>query len=526
MRIGAAWIGLLVAVTVRVSAQATPLVRPAAPVYQDIQRLAAMGLIDTLLLGTRPFSEREVLRLLDEASRNLNRLSTGRTWAEKTIAFDRAVYVRTSARLIDAVGGEVAGTNSPFRRAPIDANGAIDALINPLVAYREGRPIVRGGIVSVETQHSALFGPYFAVALNPRATGAAQDSVGAQAELKVQSGYVNALFHNVSLEVGRDYAVFGQAPTGGLLLSDNAPALNLLRLSNDQPWVAPLISRVLGPMRGALFVADLGSEHQPHPHTKLIGYHLAALPHPQLEIGVQVVDAMGGNGGQPATFGDRVADAVPVIDALRTSSDFQFSNKLAGVDLHWRMPRWRGFELYAEGNADDFDGRNLSRGFTEDAGYLFGVAFACVLDCGALGLRAEYHQTGIRYYTHSDYPMAMNQLLLGDPLGPRGVGGYLSADRSWGASNQVTVGVAVESRNGNSYASATTGAHEEGFHFELVQARPHEQRARIAATWLRSPWPSLSMTVAAGIERVTNYGFVGGLDRTNILGRFAVIFRP
>ena len=310
------------------------------------------------------------------------------------------------------------------------------------------------------------------------------------------------------------------------MLSENAPALNLVRLSNDRPLVLPWVSRVLGPMRGALFVADLGPNHLPHPHSKLIGYHIAALPHPQFEIGVQVTDAMGGNGGQPASFGDRVLDAIPVVDALRTSSDFQFSNKLAGVDLHWRMPRWRGFELYAEGDADDFDGRNLSRGFTEDAGYLFGASLTCLLECGALGVRAEYHQTGIRYYTHSDYPMAKNQLLLGDPLGPRGVGGYVMVDRDTGPIDELSFAGAFEARSGNTYRSATTGAHEAGFHFELVERRPSEKRARLIATWTRAQSTLLSVSVSGGVERVANFDFVGGDDRTNVLGRIAVVARP
>ena len=273
--------------------------------------------------------------------------------------------------------------------------------------------------MSIESMHTATLGSHVAVTFNPRATAVFPQAIGPQAELRVQSGSVNALFGNFSIEAGRDYAVFGQSPTGGLLLSDNAPALDMIRVSNDRPWVVPLVSRLLGPVRGSLFVADLGTDHQLHPHSKLIGYHAAALPSPHLEIGFEVIDAMGGNGGQPATFGDRVLDAIPVVDALRTGSDFQFSNKIAGVDLHWRMPAWRGFEFYAEGDADDVDGRNLSRSFLADAGYIFGTSFTCLAECGALGVRAEYHQTGIRYYTHLDYPIASNGLLLGDPLGPR-----------------------------------------------------------------------------------------------------------
>ena len=58
---------LVFANTARLSAQATPPVRNDAAVYRDIQRLGALGLIDTLLLGIRPYSEHAIVRLLTQA---------------------------------------------------------------------------------------------------------------------------------------------------------------------------------------------------------------------------------------------------------------------------------------------------------------------------------------------------------------------------------------------------------------------------------------------------------------------------
>ena len=50
--------------------QATPRVAPTDRVYRDIDRLAAAGLIDTLIVGARPFSEREIVRLLAQSNSN------------------------------------------------------------------------------------------------------------------------------------------------------------------------------------------------------------------------------------------------------------------------------------------------------------------------------------------------------------------------------------------------------------------------------------------------------------------------
>ena len=520
---------LLLAVAVAVSstdvvAQAAPTVAPMARVYRDLERMAALGLVDNYIAGIRPLSERAIVRLLNEAQTNVDRNPGAREWAEPTIRSYLDRFTQRKLRVFDSIGVEVAQMSSPPRVAPSDDNGSIDADINPLAANRGGRPLANGTTFSIETAHSASLGRFLAIAASPRASAATR--VGTRSEFTFQTANANVLFGDFAIQVGRDYVTLGQSWTGGLLLSDNSPPLDMIRIWNDRAWRVPLVSRLLGPMRGTAFVADLGAARQRHPHTRLIGYHLAALPHPQLELGVQVLDAMGGRGGQPATLWNRVLDAIPVVDAFRTKSDFQFSNKLAGVDLRWRMPRWRGFELYAEGNADDFDGRNLSRGFLADAGYIAGMSFSCLARCGRVGARAEYHQTGIRYYTHFDYAMAKDGLMLGDPLGPRGTGGYVTLDVDDGRVGRFAVNGAFEVRSGNTYRAVTTGPNDAGFHFELVERRPAEKRGRLVLSWTGSSTSMLSLQLAAGVEQVANFDFVPDANRTNWLARFSLVARP
>ena len=516
---------LLALLSTWASAQASPLVPPEARVYRVIDRLSALGLIDSLLVGARALSQRDVVALLNEAERNLDRNLAAREWARSTIAEYTRLYNRPN-QVIDAAIVESWLANSLTRPAPIDSNGRIDADINPLLAYRSGRPVADGATLGIETAHSATLGRYFAVQASPRATLLSPRGGSTTVDASFQRLAVNALFGSFAVEAGRDYIFFSQAPTGGLLLSENAPPLDMIRVWNERAWRVPLISRLLGPVQGSLFIADLGKTRVNFPHTKLIGYHVSTLPHSNLELGFEVLDAMGGTGGQPASFGDRVLDAVPVFDAFRTGSDFQFSNKLAGVDMHWRMPRWAGFEMYVEGDADDFDGRNLSRGFLADAAYLAGASLSCVVRCGRFAVRGEYHQTGIRYYTHTHYPLTTSGLLLGDPLGPRGVAGYLSLEGDGGTKGQFSVAAAVEARSGNIYTTQTTGPNDAGFHFVLFTRRPSEKRARVVATWSTDDTRPLSLSLSGGAEQVANFDFVGGRDRTNWLARVALVGRP
>ncbi|HEY9228932.1 MAG TPA: capsule assembly Wzi family protein, partial [Gemmatimonadaceae bacterium] len=283
------WLTVLAVVTcsLNAGAQATPLVPPNAAVYRDIERLAAVGLIDTLIVGVRPFTEREVVRLLHEARANLDRVPRARAWAEQTIDADIARYDRQKNRPLDEAWLELAQMSSPARPAPSDQNGLIDADINPLAANRGGRPLADGTTVRIETSHSATLGRYLAVTASPRATTSSRSPTAGN--VTMQTANATALLGGVAIEAGRDYMVFGQAPEGGIMLSDNAPSLDMVRIWNDRAWRVPLVSRLVGPIRGSAFVADLGNTRQNFSHTKLIGYHVAALPHPQLEIGLEVL---------------------------------------------------------------------------------------------------------------------------------------------------------------------------------------------------------------------------------------------
>ena len=336
-RVAARTAGLTLLGANLLAAQATPRVAPDARVYRDIDQLAAAGLIDTVIVGARPYTEREIARLLEEARRNLGRLGSGAAWEEGVIAGDLARYAPHATRPIDGATIEAAQMSSPNRAAPSDPNGSLDANINPLADYRGGRPLSDGPTATLETMHSARAGSHLAFAINPRLSIVRGSDANTDVQLRLQSGGVSALFGNLAVDAGRDYALFGQAPTGGLLLSTNAPALDMIRLSTEHPAALPWLFRLLGPLQATAFVADLGTAHQIFPHSKLIGYHLSMLPHPRFELGVELLDETGGRGAPPASFGDRVVDAVPLVDAIfRPHSDFLFSNKLAGMDARLR----------------------------------------------------------------------------------------------------------------------------------------------------------------------------------------------
>jgi hypothetical protein len=488
-------------------------------VYEDIDLLTSAGLIDTVSASARPYTRREILRLLDEARRNSSTRAERPGWALRLIDRNLARYAGPP-KAIDAAMIEMAGMNSPLRPAPSDSNGSIDAAVNPIAAWRGGRSIANGSTAAVETVHSLALA-HVAVSVSPRLIVEHERDGSTQTSARLQTANVNVQLGNLIAEVGRDYVLFGPAPTGGLLLSLNAPSLDMVRVATQRPATLPWLFRALGPASGMVFVADLGADRQTHPHARLVGYHMAVAPHRNLELGVEILDETGGRGAPPASFADRVIDAIPIVDAWRTGSDFQFSNKLAGIDARWRIPDWAGLQLYVEGALDDLDTRRLRSSLLEDGGVIAGISIPCLIQCGRFALRTEYHQTGIRYYTHTEFASGLQAhgVMLGDPLGPRGLGGYAALESDAPKMGKVALTAGFEVRSGNLYGSAGAGSRSADFHFVQIARRPAERRTRLVARWTSSMSGGRGdLIVSAGVERVANFDFSGG-SRTSAIGQ-------
>jgi len=520
-----------------VGAQVRAFVPPDSPIYGDIDRLSASGLIDTIVVGTRPYTEREIVRLLSEAKRNLHRRASETEWAARAIDAGLRRYDRSAPGGVETVSLGLTFLDSPYRAIPADGNGSIDATINPLAGYQAGRPIVNGTTSTLETTADVSLGRHIAVSLQPRMAFGMPRSTPNDATLRggVQSGNIVGAFGNLVVDVGRSYVEFGQSYPSGLLLSANSPPLDMIRISTERPAALPWLFRLLGPMYGTMFVADLGTSDQAHPHAKLAGYHVSILPHPNLELGGEVIDETGGNGSPPATFTDRVIDLFPIFDLpllemlYRGYGNLRFSNKLAGVDARLRLPSLAGMEIYTEVAVDDADIRRLRSTLLEDGGIIGGVAWSCLIECGRWVARLEYHQTGIRYYTHTDFSSGLQQQgdLLGDPLGPRGLGGYATFDAEVGRFGRVKASAAHEVRSGNLYRSAASDSTLSDFHFEQILHRPGEHRTRVGTEWrtgrVDSRW---STTIGFGVELVTNADFVADRGRLNSMVRVSTEWRP
>ena len=245
----------------------------------------------------------------------------------------------------------------------------------------------------------------------------------------LHKGYLKVGHMNLELEFGRDTLWWGPASQGDLVLSNNAPPFDLLKLSTPTPFRLPWLLSHLGEWQVAYFVTRLEAE-QVIPHPLVSGLRVTVQPTAFLKFGFTNVIEAFGEGGEnlsPLVFMEKLL--VPTLDATAQSI-----NGLVAYDLVLSFPLARkitalnGLKFYWQRGQD-----NVShvQGFLGGGNILGGV-----LDGGRWDLRVEFAETrdhGAVWYTHPTYRsgFAFKQFLIGHPIGGAAESFFMRATYYW-----------------------------------------------------------------------------------------------
>lgn len=518
-----AWSALLsLLAAAAVQAQATATVDPLDRAYEHLELIRGEGILDRPLLTQRPLSRGEVARLAAEARERLRSDPKYRSVAaERAISALEAEFAASDESApLAAVALEAMYLDSPWRPVGTGDLGGIDALTNPLAEFRQGRAASRGMNAYLRTDHRLQLGRHLAVSARPMLRIAGSPvSDEARTAATLEQLYAVTKIGNLRILLGRDYVVFGPGMRGGLSLTQNAPALDMVRLSTERPVTLPWILRVVGPVRATALLADLGPD-QNFPRARLAAARASFAPLNSVEVGATLLQHVGGAGSPPATFGEKLADFFPLIDAIVLGDrDLQFSNKLSGVDARLTLPRQ--VQLYGELLFDDFDLRRVRSTLWEDASLLVGLAVPRVVPSGALRLDLEAHHTGLRMYQHGQFVSGFtrDRWILGDPLGARANAGYARLTHGFASDRAVALEAAHEWRSDDQYDVVVSGPDDSGWRFVRSEIRPKERRSRLTVDWRERFDGRSTLSVVAGAERVENFSFEAGRDLLNVVVR-------
>jgi membrane-associated phospholipid phosphatase len=377
--------------------QGSPYVPLDSWIYPALDRLAGLGLIDSGFTSLRPWTRRECMRQLSEAEEKLVDRGEENSEAQKLVdALQREFRPETEATGGGAAGGTFRMESLYTRTEHISGTPLTDGYnfgqtqfndfgrpysggwntINGFSSYATGGPWV--GYVRAEEQTApnipplplaareaiqtyadmAQYGPHL-----PLQPGTTKPSVR---QFEFLEAYVGLMLSNWQVSFGKQSLSWGPGDGGSLTLSNNAPPINMFRISRTTPLRLPSILGWLGPVRTEFFLGQLaghefifspsglngqyGQSLSPQPF--IHGQKLSFKPTPNFEFGFYRTTIYGGP-GYPFTWHNFLRSVFSVENTIAGAPN-KPGKRLSGLDFSYRLPGLRNWlSFYADGLAYD-----------------------------------------------------------------------------------------------------------------------------------------------------------------------------
>ena len=528
--------------------QGTATVLPSDELYADLDRLAELGFLDSVIIAQRPYSRREIGRILRAARARSNQLGERGHDLRVTdleLSIGDGILRRLETRFSREID-EVPSRDALFaflddaqltvhytdvqRRAFAGTFGStLDATTGSLLPRRLGPSYVPGTTMGLELAQRLEPATWLAFTARERAEYAwAKDSALRRGTAELLAATARARFRNVALEIGRTQLSWAQSPDEGLFIAADAPALDLISLSSDEPFGLPSVLRWLGPTKATLFVADLGPSDV-RSHSKLLGYKVSIQPSRRAELGATFLNHYGGEGGRAASLGNRLVDFLPFIDIFRrhnyTDSSRTLdvdSDKLLGLDGRLQIGGLRGVVVTGELLIDDFDVRRIPKLLTGYGSQAIGVTIPRLFS-PLLSFKVMARHMGILTYTHGALTngIATRRRLLGDELGPDAKA--FGARLTWQPTAEIRLSLEGRSaiHSNAQYATFYTDSASSRFVVQKAARTADELRDRLGTHLLVQSEAGPSVSLRFVTERTRNYDFQG-FRRTDSAGELGV----
>lgn len=441
------------------------------PVYDELDKLNGLGLLDDYLSEIRPIARVEVARLTLEAEQNLDDAEQpnplGRAlirslreefheeigWLENSHEDNPPTMIHPLER-VEAQYVYSSGTRRHFDLYSGNPLEFQSQEATPLLPNNDGLPTSPGsnevlrisnwaGLAGFLTAYgeTSVAGP---IIRDPQVFDQQWAAnglfVGSPAiiqtsntnRLRLLRGGVVASLGNQALSFGYQEMSWGTGYFGALSQSNNARPFPAVTLQSVHPRLLPGFLRYLGPFRHQIFLGRL--DHGRYAENFLVtpqivkdfnypwisGQVIAFKPLPTFELGLHHVIMFGGTNNSNYGWTGWIGRAT----GLSTGSTSQGNtNSRAGVFLKLYFPSLRNTQVYQEILGED----NLTTEFRPVGGilpflsisYQGGVYIPKVTADGLTDARFEYAIMEPNYSTHSDslYWSYYSQLM-GDPMGP------------------------------------------------------------------------------------------------------------
>lgn len=344
-------------------------------IYYILYRLEAEGVLESSLLTTRPISKKEILRLLNEAEKNCK---------------DKSFFIQILVEsLKDKFKAEtldekfIKPIDSPYMEYGYSNSKEISLHYNNNGYNLDKGSNLRGGFISKGEYE------WFSFFFNPEVRSSENET-----SLKLNRAYGVIHILGIDILLGKDSQWWGPGYHGGILLTNNAKPMTMVRMTNPEPVLLPWIFRYLGPMRFLIFITKLEKSRQGVSEPYFWGMRLNFKPHPYIEIGASRTILLGGR-GRPEDLGTWWRTFIGQTEEGSTSMS---GDQKAGYDVKFNFPfKFQPVQVYIDAAGEDNADTSI---IPTHWAYVIGLYLPRILNHERIGLRFEYGATKNKWYRH------------------------------------------------------------------------------------------------------------------------------
>jgi len=447
---------------------ASPYVELDSWIYPALERLIALGYIQSDVLAMRPWTRMACARLLDDAeerfpNNGLEEHEAGRIYAALTSEFKTEIAKLDGAANVDArvesvytrmmgISGTPLRDDYHFGQTIINDYGrpywagfnnitglSADAEAGPVSIYFRGEYQHSPAMPSESPQTLAATA---AADLTPLlANGTAEVN-----QFALLDSMASVNINNVQISFGKQSAWLGPGESGSLLMSTNAAPFPMVKIDDVVPHEIPGLSRILGPFRTEFFVGQLSGQHWDYctaptcqsypgypnvvgpnisPQPFIHGEKISFQPTPNFEFGMGIT-AMFGGPGLPVTFGNYFR----TYYIHSPSASNNPGKRISSADFTYRIPGLRNWLTFYLDSlvVDEISPIGSTRANLNPGIYLPQLPKIPKLQLRAEGInesRADEFAPGFVYYDLRRYRSGYTNdgTLLGSWIGRAGRGG-------------------------------------------------------------------------------------------------------
>jgi len=406
------------------------------PIYDELDTLDGLGLLDSYLPEVKPISRVEAARLVIEANSKIAQIKSPDPLALATLDALHSELALEIGWLEDDHEDNLPPMVRPVQRLALqyvyssgeqrefyveNAHPVTASEATPLLPDDSDLPSASGNNGVALWSGWAGFGGFLSGYAEAAYGGPLTDSAQAPDRDRIVNGAAVVSLGNLAISYGNEAMQWGVGYYGQLAQSANASAFPALRFQNIHPGHLPGFLRYLGLMRYNAFLGQLDDDRV-FAHPWIAGQIVALKPLPNLDLGVTHAIAFGGSGNDDYGIGGFFGRATGIDtgnpDGANTNSRVSVYSKL-------RFPSLRSAELYAEILGEDFYqpfGKKLGLKLPfKSPSYTLGLYVPRLTCDGLTDGRLEWTLLDRNYSTHSDSLYWTNGgVLMGYPLGPGG----------------------------------------------------------------------------------------------------------